>query len=115
MSIKRLNPGPRLSGAVVHADTVYVAGQVSAEPTASAKGQTEQILKKIDALLAAAGSHKSKVLTATVYVSSMAHYDEMNAAWEAWVDPANTPARATIEARLASPKYLVEIMATAAL
>jgi enamine deaminase RidA (YjgF/YER057c/UK114 family) len=115
MSIKRLNPGPRLSGAVVHGDTVYVAGQVSAEPTASAKGQTEQILKKIDALLAAAGSHKSKLLTATVYVSSMAHYDEMNAAWEAWVDPANTPARATIEARLASPKYLVEIMATAAL
>jgi enamine deaminase RidA (YjgF/YER057c/UK114 family) len=115
MSIKRLNPGPRLSGAVVHGDTVYVAGQVSAEPTASAKGQTEQILKKIDALLAAAGSHKSKLLTATVYVSSMAHYDEMNAAWEAWVDPANTPARATIEARLAAPKYLVEIMATAAL
>jgi enamine deaminase RidA (YjgF/YER057c/UK114 family) len=115
MSIKRLNPGPRLSGAVVHGDTVYVAGQVSAEPAASAKGQTEQILKKIDALLAAAGSHKSKLLTATVYVSSMAHYDEMNAAWEAWVDPANTPARATIEARLAAPKYLVEIMATAAL
>jgi len=115
MSIKRLNGGPRLSQAVVHGDTVYLAGQVSAEPTASAKGQTEQILKKIDALLAAAGSHKSKLLSATVYVASMAYYDEMNAAWEAWVDPPNTPARATIEARLASPKYLVEIVVTAAL
>ncbi|MGH7307498.1 MAG: RidA family protein [Candidatus Rokuibacteriota bacterium] len=115
MSIKRLNAGPRLSQAVVHGDTVYVAGQVSAEPAASAKGQTEQILKKIDGLLAAAGSHKSKLLSATVYVASMAYYDEMNVAWEAWVDPANTPARATIEARLASPKYLVEIMVVAAL
>ena len=115
MSIKRFNVGPRLSQAVVHGDTVYVAGQVSAEPSASAKGQTEQILKKIDALLAAAGSHKSKLLSATVYVASMAYYDEMNAAWEAWVDPPNTPARATIEARLASPKYLVEIVVTAAL
>jgi enamine deaminase RidA (YjgF/YER057c/UK114 family) len=115
MSIKRLNAGPRLSQAVVHGDTVYVAGQVSAEPMASAKGQTEQILKKIDAVLAAAGSHKSKLLSATVYVASMAYYDEMNAAWDAWVDPANTPARATVEARLASPKYLVEIMAVAAL
>lgn len=115
MTIKRLNPGPRLSQAVVHGETVYVAGQVSAEPAASAKGQTEQILKKIDALLAAAGSHKSKLLSATVYVASMAYYDEMNAAWEVWVDPANPPARATVEARLASPKYLVEIVVVAAL
>ncbi len=115
MSIKRLNAGPRLSQAVVHGNTVYVAGQVSAEPAASAKGQTEQILKKIDGLLAATGSDKSKLLSATVYVASMGYYDEMNVAWEAWVDPANTPARATIEARLASPKYLVEIMVVAAL
>ena len=115
MTIKRLNPGPRLSQAVVHGETVYVAGQVSAEPAASANGQTEQILKKIDALLAAAGSHKSKLLSATVYVASMAYYDEMNAAWETWVDPANPPARATVEARLASPKYLVEIVVVAAL
>jgi enamine deaminase RidA (YjgF/YER057c/UK114 family) len=115
MTIKRLNPGPRLSPAVVHGETVYVAGQVSAEPAASAKGQTEQILKKIDALLAAAGSHKSKLLSATVYVASMAYYDEMNAAWDAWVDPGNAPARATVEARLAAPKYLVEIAVVAAL
>ena len=97
-----------MSAAVVHGNTVYVAGQVSGDaPTV--KGQTEQILKKIDGLLATAGTSKSKLLSATVYLANMATYDEMNAAWDAWVDPANTPARATVEARLAAPKYLVEI------
>jgi len=86
-----------------------------ADPSADAKGQTQQILKKIDETLAAVGSHKSKILAATVYVANMGVYNDMNAAWDAWVDPANTPARATVEARLASPKYLVEIMATAAI
>ena len=92
-----------------------LAGMVAGDPVADAKGQTEQILRKIDETLAAVGSHKSKLLAATVYVASMALYNDMNAAWDAWVDPANTPARATVEARLASPKYLVEIMCTAAL
>jgi len=102
-----------MSAAVVHGNTVYVAGQVSGDaPTA--KGQTEQILKKIDGLLATAGSSKSKLLSATVYLANMATYDDMNAAWDAWVDPANTPARATVEARLAAPRYLVEIAAIAA-
>jgi enamine deaminase RidA (YjgF/YER057c/UK114 family) len=78
------------------------------------KGQTEQILKKIDALLAGAGTSRSKLLSATVYLANMASYEEMNAAWEAWVDPANTPARATVEARLAAPRYLVEIAVIAA-
>ena len=114
MTIARYSPGPRLSQAVVHGNTVYVAGQVSADaPTV--KGQTEQILRKIDALLATACTGKSKLLSATVYLTSMASYDEMNAAWDAWVDPANTPARATVEARLAAPKYLVEIAAVAAI
>jgi enamine deaminase RidA (YjgF/YER057c/UK114 family) len=114
MAIKRLNVGPRLSQAVVHGNTVYVAGQVSGDaPTV--KGQTEQILKKIDAVLAAAGSNKSNILSATVYLANMATYDEMNAAWDTWVDPANTPARATVEARLAAPKYLVEIAVVAAI
>ena len=113
MTITRHNAGPRMSAAVVNGNTVYVAGQVSGDaPTA--KGQTEQILKKIDGLLATAGSSKSKLLSATVYLANMATYDEMNAAWDAWVDPANTPARATVEARLAAPKYLVEIAAIAA-
>jgi enamine deaminase RidA (YjgF/YER057c/UK114 family) len=113
MTIMRHSPGPRLSQAVVHGDTVYLAGQVSAEaPTV--RGQTEQILKKIDALLAGAGTSRSKLLSATVYLANMASYEEMNAAWEAWVDPANTPARATVEARLAAPRYLVEIAVIAA-
>jgi enamine deaminase RidA (YjgF/YER057c/UK114 family) len=115
MSVKRHGVGPRLSQAVVHGNTVYLAGMVAGDPVADAKGQTEQILRKIDETLAAVGSHKSKLLAATVYVASMALYNDMNAAWDAWVDSANTPARATVEARLASPKYLVEIMCTAAL
>jgi len=115
MTIKRHGVGPRLAQAVVHDSTVYLAGMVAGDPSADAKGQTEQILKKIDETLTAAGSHKSKLLSATVYVASMALYNDMNAAWDAWVDKANTPARATVEARLASPKYLVEIMCVAAI
>jgi enamine deaminase RidA (YjgF/YER057c/UK114 family) len=113
MTIKRHNPGTRMSAAVVHDNTVYLAGQVSADAP-NARGQTELILKKIDALLGAVGSHKSKALSATVSLASMATYDEMNAAWDAWVDPSNAPARATVEARLAQPKYLVEISLVAA-
>jgi enamine deaminase RidA (YjgF/YER057c/UK114 family) len=114
MIVTRHNVGPRMSQAVVHGDTVYLAGQVASDPSAGTKDQTEQVLKKIEALLASAGSGKSKLLSATVWLANMGTYDEMNAAWDAWVDPANTPARATVEARLASPKYLVEIAVVAA-
>ena len=114
MTITRHHVGPRLTQAVVHGDTVYLAGQVSGDPVGSTKGQTEHILKKIDALLAETGSNKAKLLSATVYLASMGSYDEMNAAWDAWVDPANTPARATVETRLANPRYLVEIAVIAA-
>ncbi len=114
MSIDRHNAGPRMSGAVVHGDTVYLAGQVARDGSTSVKAQTEQVLKQIDELLRAAGSSKSKLLSTTIYIASMATFDEMNAVWDAWVDPKNTPARATVEAKLASPKYLVEIMVTAA-
>ena len=114
MSVKRLQVGPRLSQAVVHGNTVYLAGIVAGdEPTT--KGQTETILKKIDALLASAGSNKTKLLSATIYLADMKKYDEMISAWDAWVDPMNTPARATVEAKLAQQKYLVEIMVTAAI
>jgi enamine deaminase RidA (YjgF/YER057c/UK114 family) len=112
MSVKRHNAGPRMSGAVVHGNTVYLAGQVAEGPTV--KAQTEAILKKIDDLLGAAGSSKANLLSATIYLSDIRGYDEMNAAWDAWVSAGNTPARATVEARLAHPKYLVEIMVTAA-
>ena len=113
MSISRHNAGPRMSGAVVHGDTIYLAGQVARDGSTTVKAQTEQILKQIDELLRAAGSSKSKLLSTTIYIASMATFDEMNAVWDAWVDPKNTPARATVEAKLASPKYLVEIMVTA--
>ena len=93
--------------------TMFTMG--TTDPSADAKGQTQQILKKIEETLAAVGSNKSKLLSATVYVANMGIYNDMNAAWDAWIDPANTPARATVEARLASPKYLVEIMCTAAI
>ena len=113
MAITRHNVGPRMSQAVVHGNTVYLAGQVAAdEPTV--KGQTQAILRKIDGLLAAAGSSKSKLLSATIYLADMASYDEMNAVWDAWVAPGNTPARATVEAKLAAPDYKVEIMVVAA-
>lgn len=113
MNIKRHQVGPRMSQAVVHGNTVYLAGQVAGdEPTT--KAQTEAILRKIDGLLAAAGSNKSKLLSATVYLADMKKYDEMNSAWDAWVDPTSTPARATVEAKLAATKYLVEIAVVAA-
>jgi enamine deaminase RidA (YjgF/YER057c/UK114 family) len=114
MSIKRFQVGPRLSQGVRHGDTVYVAGQVADDTNVGVKGQTEQILRKIDAVLAHFGTDKSKLLSATVWVANMGTYDEMNAAWDAWVDRANTPARATVESRLARPAILVEIAVIAA-
>lgn len=114
MSITRHNAGPRMSGAVVHGDTVYLAGQVARDGSTSVKAQTEQICKQIDELLRSAGTSKSKLLSATIYIASMSTFNEMNAVWDAWVDPKNTPARATVEAKLAAPQYLVEIMVLAA-
>jgi len=114
MSIQRFHTGPRMSQMVVHKDTVYLAGQVADEPTPDVERQTAQILAQIDALLAEAGSDKSKLLSATIYLVDIASFGAMNKAWEAWVDPANPPARATVEAKLAAPEYLVEIQVTAA-
>lgn len=113
MTIQRLDPGPRMSQAVIHGDTIYLAGQVGA-PGESVTAQTRAVLASIDALLARAGSDKSKILSATIWLADMASFAEMNAVWDAWVDPANPPARATGEARLATPDYKVEIIVTAA-
>ena len=113
MAITRHNAGARMSGAVVNGSTVYLAGQVARDGSTTVKGQTEAVLKQIDELLAAAGSSKSKLLSATIYLAEIRTFDEMNAVWDAWVDPKNTPARATVEAKLAAPRYLVEIMVTA--
>ncbi len=113
MAIQRQGTGPRLSQAVRHGDTIYIAGQVD-DSTPSVKGQTEQILRKIDGLLKHFGSDKSKLVAATVYLADIATFDEMNAAWETWVVRDGTPARATVQAKLARPQYLVEIVAIAA-
>jgi enamine deaminase RidA (YjgF/YER057c/UK114 family) len=113
--MKRIESGPRMSRAVVHGDTVYLAGIVAANPDADVAIQTRQILETIDGLLATAGTSKSKILTATIWLADISTFGEMNGVWDAWVDPANTPARATVEARLAAPAYKVEIMVIAAL
>jgi enamine deaminase RidA (YjgF/YER057c/UK114 family) len=114
MSIKRHKGNPLFSAAVEHGGVVYVAGQVADDLSQGVKGQTEQVLRKIDGLLAAAGTSKAKILSANVWVTDIRNRDEMNAAWTAWADPANLPARATVEAKLADPRMLVEIMVTCA-
>jgi enamine deaminase RidA (YjgF/YER057c/UK114 family) len=103
-----------MSKAVVHGDRVYLAGIVADDTSADVKGQTEQILATIDALLAEAGSDKTKLLKANIWLSDMATFGEMNAAWDAWVVAGHTPARATVESKLAGPQYTVEIMVEAA-
>jgi enamine deaminase RidA (YjgF/YER057c/UK114 family) len=112
--IKRLETGPRMSQAVIHGDTVYLAGQVADDTSADVTGQTRQILASIDRLLAAAGSDKTKILSATVYLADIGTFAQMNAAWDAWVAAGHTPARATVEAKLATPAYKVEIQVIAA-
>ena len=114
MSIQRIGSGPRMSQAVIHGDTVYLAGQVGA-PGQSVTAQTQAVLASVDALLAQAGSDKSKILSATIWLADMADFAEMNAVWDVWVDGKDAPARATGEAKLAAPGYLVEVIVTAAL
>jgi enamine deaminase RidA (YjgF/YER057c/UK114 family) len=114
MMIERHQTGPRMSQVVVHGDTVYLAGQVAEDTSADVTGQTRQILAAIDRLLAAAGTDKTRLLTATVYLADIGTFAQMNAAWDAWVPAGHTPARATVEAKLATPAYRVEIQAVAA-
>ena len=117
MTIERRHVGKRLSGLVIHraSGTAYLAGQVAGDPKADVTGQTKQVLALIDALLAEAGSDKTKVLSATIFLPDMGDFVAMNAVWEQWVLPGQTPARATVEAKLASPEYRVEIQVIAAL
>ena len=115
MTIERFQTGPRMSQAVVHGSTVYLAGQVAQKAAGrSVTEQTRDILEAIDALLAGAGTDKSKLLSAQIFLTDIATFNEMNKVWEAWVAPGNTPARATVEAKLAAPQYTVEIMVIAA-
>lgn len=113
MSIQRINPGPRMSQAVVFGNMVYLAGQVGNVGETPAE-QTRTILANIDALLAEAGTSKSNVLKAEIWLSDMSHFAAMNEIWDAWIDPANPPARACGESKLATQDFDVEIMITAA-
>lgn len=114
MSIVRHDPSSILSNAVEHGDTVYLAGVVAKNLDKDIKGQTKEILDEIDRLLAKSGSGKSKVLTATIWVTDIRNRAPMNEVWTAWVDAKNLPARACVEAKLADPRALVEIMVVAA-
>jgi enamine deaminase RidA (YjgF/YER057c/UK114 family) len=114
MNIERHETGPRMSKAVVHGDTVYLAGIVADAPKGkSMTEQTKSILAQIDGFLARTGTDKSKLISANIWITDMAKFADMNAVWDAWVAPGHTPARATVEAGLASPNYLVEIMVVA--
>jgi enamine deaminase RidA (YjgF/YER057c/UK114 family) len=109
MTIVRHNPGQFYSAAVEFNGMVFVAGQIADDRSQDVRGQTEQVLKKIDAVLALAGTDKSKLLSANVWLADINDRDAMNALWTAWADPQNLPARATVEARLATPATRVEV------
>ena len=111
--IIRIEPGPRMSQAVVHNGVAHLAGQVGA-PGASVTEQTRAVLAEVDRLLAAAGTSKARILTAQIWLSDIKSFGEMNAVWDAWVDRGNPPARWTGEAKLATPDHKVEIIVTAA-
>ncbi len=114
MSVTRINAGPRMSSAVVHGNTVYLAGLTADDRTLDVKGQTKQILDKVDKFLKEAGTDKSKVLSANIWLTDIKTWSQMNEVWDAWVSPGNAPARATVEAALAAPGLSVEIMIQAA-
>ncbi len=116
MALKRIKVGDRMSQIVIHGNTVYTAGQVALNaPGQSAGEQTKDILANIDALLSEAGTDKSNVITATIWLSDMKDFAAMNEVWDAWVTPGDTPCRACVEAKLAAPQFTVEIMVIAAL
>ncbi len=114
MTIERFDVGQRMSEMAVHNGVVYLAGQVASDASLDITGQTADVLAQIDALLARAGSDKTKILRAQIYIADVAEFAGMNAAWDAWVPAGHTPPRATVEAKLAKPEWKVEIVITAA-
>ncbi len=112
--IHRVDAGVRMCEMSVHGGVAYLAGQVTSDDTQDITGQTRNVLASIDALLARAGSHKSRILRAQIFLADIAEFPAMNAVWDEWVDKANPPARATVEAKLAKPQWKVEIVVTAA-
>ena len=115
MTITRIDTNERMSQAVIHGDTIYLAGQVAIDAGGeSVTEQTTNILSRIDKLLEQSGSDKSNLLTATIWLTSMDDFDEMNSVWDSWVPSGDAPARACVESRLAFPQFTVEISVTAA-
>ena len=112
--IQRFDVGPRLSEMAIHANTVYLAGQVPEDASQDIRGQTAQVLGAIDALLARAGSDKTRLLMVQIFLADLADFDGMNAVWDAWMPAGHAPPRATVQARLAKPEWRIEIVATAA-
>ena len=111
--ITRIATGQRMSQAVVHGSTIYLAGQVGT-PGTSVTEQTQEVLDKVDSLLEQTGSDKTRILSATIWMASMDDFADMNAVWDAWVPDGSAPARACVEAAMAAPELLVEISVTAA-
>jgi len=112
--VQRFDVGARLSEMAVHNGVAYLAGQVPSDASQDMAGQTRQVLAAIDALLARAGTDKSKILMAQIFVADLAEFPQMNEVWDAWVVPGHTPPRATVQAQLARPEWKVEIVVTAA-
>ena len=114
-ALQRLHPGPRLSEASIHGGTIYLAGQVADDATQDIRGQTRQVLASIDRLLGEAGSDKSRILMAQIFLADLADFEGMNEVWDDWVAPGDAPPRATVQARLARPEWKIEIVVTAAI
>jgi len=115
MTLKRINVGPRMADVVIHNGTAYLAGKVPSNPDGDIIEQTEDVLATIDKLLAEAGTSKENVLRAEIYLKNIDQWAQMNTVWDKWVAPDQTPTRAAVEAKMSNPKYLVEIMVTAAI
>jgi enamine deaminase RidA (YjgF/YER057c/UK114 family) len=115
MEITRLHVGKRLSEVAIHNGTVYLAGQIAEDTSADIGGQMREVLGHVDRLLAEAGSDKTCILMAQIYITDMAQFPGMNEVWDSWVATGHTPPRATVEAKLANPECLVEVVVTAAL
>lgn len=114
MEIKRLHVGKTLSEAAIHNGTVYLAGQIAEDLTQDIRGQTREVLGHVDRLLAEAGSDKSRILMCQIFLSDLKNFEGMNSVWNEWVADGNAPPRATVEAKLAKPEWLIEVVVTAA-
>ena len=114
MDIKRLHVGPRLSEAAVHNGVVYLAGQIAEDTTQNIDGQTREVLGHVDRLLAEAGSDRKRILMCQIYLADIKDIAAMNAVWDDWAPAAHTPPRATVQALLARPELLIEVVVTAA-